>query len=207
MQVVGRLYQHRFSEELEPGLTLRQVRGKEGIRVRDVYRQASEKWGVPWHGRRYDRKRWRLADPVNRAISAANAALYGVCQAAILSTGYSPALGFIHTGHVLAFVHDIADLYKTEVSIPAAFQATSEGTADLASRTRRLCRDTFSSSRLLSRIIPDIEQVIGSPAHSTDDHDGDDDVPLLWDGMDRAVAGGVDYADASVGDVREPAGS
>lgn len=38
--------------------------------------------------------------------------LYAVCQAAIVSLGYSPALGFVHTGKQLSFVYDIADLYK-----------------------------------------------------------------------------------------------
>ena len=55
-------------------------------------------------------------------ISAANACLYGVTEAAILVAGYSPAVGFLHTGRPLSFVYDVADVYKFEVSVPVAFE-------------------------------------------------------------------------------------
>ena len=54
------------------GLTLRQIRGKEGIRVRESYAQASRATGVKWSGRAYQRDKWTAADPINRALSAAN---------------------------------------------------------------------------------------------------------------------------------------
>jgi len=133
LTVVRRLYQMRFEEPLDPSLTLREIRGKEGIRVRQAYAAASRETGVPWKGRSYKRDNWHSADPVNRALSAANSCLYGICQAAILSTGYSPALGFIHTGRMLSFVYDIADLYKTEISIPVAFTVTAESESKLES--------------------------------------------------------------------------
>ncbi|MBI2323195.1 MAG: type I-E CRISPR-associated endonuclease Cas1, partial [Chloroflexi bacterium] len=108
LQVVERMYRMRFREALGRNLTLRQIRGKEGIRVREAYAQASRASGIPWRGRVFDRGNWRAADPVNRALSTANSCLYGVCHAAIVSAGYSPALGFIHTGKMLSFVYDIA---------------------------------------------------------------------------------------------------
>ena len=78
MQVVYRLYQLRFSEKFEPGLTLRQIRGMEGARVRDSYARAARETGIPWSGRSYQRDKWELADPVNRALSTANACLSGI---------------------------------------------------------------------------------------------------------------------------------
>ena len=45
-----------------------------------------------------DQDDWGAACPANRALSAANACLYGVCHAAVVSAGYSAVLGFIHTG-------------------------------------------------------------------------------------------------------------
>ncbi|MCC6680465.1 MAG: CRISPR-associated endonuclease Cas1 [Phycisphaeraceae bacterium] len=72
---------------------------------------------MPWQGRTYNRKEWFAGDPVNRALSAANTCLYGLVHAAIISAGYSPAIGFIHTGKQLSFVYDIADLYKAELTI------------------------------------------------------------------------------------------
>ena len=46
----------------------------------------------------------------------------GLAQAAILTAGYSPAIGFIHTGKALSFVYDIADLYKVELIVPLVFE-------------------------------------------------------------------------------------
>ena len=160
LEVVLRMYEFRFGEKLDPTLTLEQVRGYEGQRVRQAYQEASKQWGVPWHGRKYDRSNWQAADPVNKALSAANAALNGVCHAAIVSAGYSPGLGFIHTGKQFSFVYDIADLYKTAISIPIAFYEASQGEYQLESRVRRTCRDAFYKLKLLGRIVSDIDHIL-----------------------------------------------
>ena len=116
------MYTKRFDEELDPDLSLEQIRGHEGVRVRNTYQLMSRRYGVKWKGRRYQRNKWDASDPANRALSMANALLNGICHAAIVSGGYSPGLGFIHIGKQLSFVYDIADLYKTELSIPIAFE-------------------------------------------------------------------------------------
>jgi len=161
LEVVKRMYRMRFREKLAPDLTVQQLRGLEGIRVRETYARASRESGVPWSGRSYDRKDWRSTDPVNRALSAANSCLYGICQAAILAVGYSPALGFIHTGKQLSFVYDIADLYKVELSIPLAFRVAADPPQDLERQVRLQCRDVFRESRLIQRIVPDIRRALG----------------------------------------------
>src|SRR5262249_31841055 len=94
--VVVRMYRRRFPEPLDDGVTLQQIRGREGIRVREAYARAARAVGVTWKGRVYRREHWDAADPLNRALSCANSCLYGVCHAAVVSAGYSPALGFIH---------------------------------------------------------------------------------------------------------------
>ncbi len=160
LEVVLRMYEFRFGEKLDPTLTLAQVRGYEGQRVRRAYERASREWGVPWHGRRYDRHNWNAADPINRALSAANAALNGVCHAAIVSAGYSPGLGFIHTGKQFSFVYDIADLYKTTITVPIAFYETAQGEYRLESRVRHTCRDAFYKLKLLGRIVSDIHHIL-----------------------------------------------
>lgn len=199
MQVVRRMYAIRFPAPPDADLTLRQIRGMEGIRVREAYAAASRAFGVPWHGRQYKRSTWTSADPVNRALSAANSALYGVVHAAIVSAGFSPALGFIHTGKMLSFVYDIADLYKAELTIPAAFEAVAVGLSDLERRVRTGCRDYFRAGRLLDRIVPDIERVL---AVAAGDEAGelpfDEDVAypaLLWDPSGALIGGGTNYAD------------
>lgn len=185
MQVVMRMYRHRFAEELAPDLSLAQVRGLEGVRVREAYARASREYGVAWHGRQYDRNNWGKGDPVNRALSAANALLNGLCHAAIVSGGYSPALGFIHTGKQLSFVYDVADLYKVEITIPLAFQAAAESKEGIESRVRARCRERFKDSHLLERILPDIETLLDIPGQtpeSAGDTDGDGALPEpLWD--------------------------
>lgn len=180
MQVVARMYRYRFDEELESDLSLEQVRGYEGVRVRTAYAQASKQYGVPWTGRRYDRSDWSRADPINRALSAANACLNGVCHAAIVSAGYSPGLGFIHTGKQLSFVYDVADLYKTEITVPMAFRLTAESTQDLETRVRHACRDAFRERKLLARVLPDIDQMLGLSADSDKDDDAIADSDPAW---------------------------
>jgi CRISPR-associated protein Cas1 len=197
MRVVRRLYQLRFSETFDPELTIRQIRGMEGARVRDSYARAARDSGIEWSGRSYKRDKWSNADPVNRALSAANSCLYGVCHAAIVSAGFSPALGFVHTGKMLSFVYDIADLYKAEITIPVAFQAAAEEGDGLERRVRLICRDLFASSRLLARIVPDIQSALMlTKRNSLEEDPFDLDLAApggLWDPTEGTVDGGLAY--------------
>lgn len=191
--VARAMYEMRFPGEDLAKLTMQQLRGREGARVRACYRLWSEETGVRWFGRNYSIGSWSTADPVNRCLSAANSALYGIVHAAILHLGCSPGLGFIHTGHQLSFVYDVADLYKAEVTIPAAFTIAAVGGGDFGGRARRAVRDAIVEVRLLPRIVGDVKQLLGAP--------GDDDtesaapaVPQLWDGP-GTVPGGVAYGE------------
>lgn len=198
LQVVRRMYEIRFTEPLEASLTLQQIRGKEGIRVREAYAQCSKQYGIVWKGREYKRGDWGAADPINRALSSANSCLYGVCHAAIVSAGFSPALGFIHTGKMLSFVFDIADLYKADITIPIAFSVTAMGTENLESRVRHACRDKFYETKLLQRIIPDIEKVLSSSDIDTEEErfNRDKAAPgALWDPEKGEVDSGINFAE------------
>jgi len=198
LKVVRHMYEMRFPEALDPALTLQQIRGKEGIRVREAYARASREYGVVWQGRSYSRQDWGLSDPVNRALSAANSCLYGVCHAAIVSAGYSPALGFIHTGKQLSFVYDVADLYKADLTIPAAFAAVAQSAPGLESQVRHTCRDLFHRERLLARVVDDLDRLltaVGEP-EAADGEGFDEDVALpggIWDPDHGEVEGGINY--------------
>jgi len=193
LQVVRRMYAMRFGEPLDPSWSLEQIRGKEGNRVRSAYREASKRYGVPWAGRRYDRHEWKQSDPINRALSAANALLNGLCHAAILAGGYSPALGFIHTGKQLSFVYDIADLYKVEITIPAAFETVAESEKGVEARVRQRCRDRFREVKLLQRILPDIDRLLDLTREPVEgDYDADPALPGTWWGPEVEVAHGGD---------------
>jgi CRISP-associated protein Cas1 len=196
LAVVRQMYERRFPDPLDPTLTLQQIRGKEGVRVRESYARASREAGIEWQGRSYRRDSWASADPVNRALSCANSCLYGICHAAIVSAGFSPALGFIHTGKMLSFVYDIADLYKADMTIPLAFKVAAAGKEKLESRTRHACRDIFYAKRLLARIVEDIDAVLTIPVIEVPDFDTDFAAPGgLWDPDNGEVAGGVNFAD------------
>ena len=181
LRVVLGMYAFRFGRALEPELTLEQIRGMEGARMKNAYADASRQYGVAWSGRNYDRSSWMNADPVNRALSAANALLNGLCHAAIVSGGYSPGLGFLHTGLQLSFVYDIADLYKTQYTIPAAFKTAAEGTDAIERRTREYCRELFREEKLLNKILPDIDRILGVDDRETYNIvDEDLSLPTEW---------------------------
>lgn len=195
LNVVKRMYQIRFPHTKTDGLTIQQLRGMEGIRVRKAYESASRSSGVKWTKRTYKSNCWECSDEINRALSQANAMLYGICHAAIVSLGYSPGLGFIHTGKQLSFVYDIADLYKIETTIPAAFSAVkslSKYSGDLSKAVRVQCRSYFSSTKILSRIAKDIAWVLGGS------NEGSDDCQLaagdLWDDIESYIDGGINYS-------------
>ncbi len=165
--VRSRMYRKRFDNPVPDDTSFEQIRGMEGARVRYAYARLAKEHGVAFHGgrtasvrRHYDQEHWGAGDPPNRALSAANACLYGLCHAAILSAGYSPAVGFVHTGSMLSFVYDIADLYKVELTVPAAFRTVAESQLEVERRTRLACRDLFYATKLMDRILPDIGEVL-----------------------------------------------
>lgn len=158
--IIRLMYQKRFNETIGSDRTIEQIRGMEGARVRKAYKELSEKHDIEWSGRNYDQSNWNYGDPVNRALSAANSCLYGVVHAAILACGFSPAIGFVHTGKQLSFVYDIADLYKTEITIPVAFDVVKESEQDIERRVRYGLRDVFRQMRIMKRIIPDLKDLI-----------------------------------------------
>jgi CRISPR-associated protein Cas1 len=156
--VARRMYFLRFKEN--PDVSIETLRGMEGVRVRTAYAHAAERFGIVWNGRSYKKDDWSAADPVNRALSVANTCLYGVCHAGIVSFGFSPALGFVHSGRMTSFVYDISDLYKMEMAVPAAFNEAKNGALDLERRVRVAMRESFRSGRLLERIEKDVFHVL-----------------------------------------------
>ncbi len=178
--VVMRMYDKRFENALPQGLSMEQIRGMEGARMRKAYSVASRTYGVTWSGRNYDRGHWDNSDPINRALSAANAVLNGLCHAAIVSGGYSPALGFLHTGKQLSFVYDIADLYKVRYTIPIAFESAASGQGKVEQRTRQACREKFREEKLLEHILPDIDALLEIGSEDEFASDSDPALPEPW---------------------------
>lgn len=162
LKVVRAMYRFRFNEEPPQKRSIEQLRGIEGVRVRTMYQALASRYRLEWGRRNYDPQHWDAADPLNKAVSVANHCLYGLCEAAVLAAGYAPAIGFIHTGKPLSFVYDIADLFKFDTVIPAAFRTVSGGSRNIAHDVRVRCRDMFREGKMLRQIIPTIEEVLAS---------------------------------------------
>lgn len=198
LRVSRTMYDMRFPDEANDHLTLHQLRGKEGVRVRSIYRMESRRTGVAWKGREYDKEDWAAGDPVNRALSAGNACLYGIVNSVIMALGLSPGLGFVHHGNELAFVHDIADLYKAHITIPIAFTvaATLQDLKRLDQDVRRSVRDRATDLHLLERIVTDLQCVLELDVQALDKaYDLTEDLLRLWNDAGGDVAGGVNYGD------------
>ncbi|MFZ1341109.1 MAG: type I-E CRISPR-associated endonuclease Cas1e [Paracoccaceae bacterium] len=167
LRVVRRMYQMRFGDTAPLRRSIDQLRGIEGVRVRETYALLARQHGVDWTRRAYDPGAWDAADLPNRCLSSATSCLHGLAEAAVLAAGYSPAIGFLHTGKALSFVYDIADLWKLDTVVPEAFRIAGlaqKGSLQMPPEraVRQACRDVFRRSGLLARIIPQIEEVLAA---------------------------------------------
>ncbi len=196
LDVVRKMYQLRFPDENVAHLTMQQLRGREGSRVRNVYRAYAKETGVAWSGRVYNPDDFSSGDAVNQALSAGHACLYGLAHAVIVALGCAPGLGFIHVGHERSFVYDIADLYKSEITIPIAFQTAAEAPEDLPAIVRRRVRDAMVSARILERMVHDIRWLL-SPAEESMELE---EAVYLWDNQMGVVSNGINYFREEEGD-------
>lgn len=162
LKVVRKMYELRFGEPAPERRSVEQLRGIEGARVREMYKQLARQHEVTWNGRNYDVSAWEKGDLPNQCLSAATSCLYGITEAAVLAAGYAPAIGFIHTGKPLSFVYDIADIFKFETVVPLAFRIAAKKPASPDKEVRLGCRDLFRSNKTLERIIPLIESVLAA---------------------------------------------
>jgi len=159
-RVVQKMFEIRFHEHVDSDLSINQLRGLEGIRVKNLYEEFASRYRVRWEGRKYDPAHWGASDLPNKCLSAGTSCLYGVVEAGILAAGYSPAIGILHTGDPLSFVFDIADLFKFETVVPAAFEVAGQRPVQPERQVRQRCRDLFRQERILDRIIPTIQEVL-----------------------------------------------
>ena len=199
--VVRKMYQLRFPDEDVAHLTMQQLRGREGSRVRKVYRTVAKETGVAWSGRVYRPDDFASGDLVNQALSAGHACLYGLAHAVIVALGCAPGLGFIHVGHERSFVYDIADLYKAEITIPVAFRTAAEAPEDLPAVVRRRVRDAMVNGKILERMVHDIRWLLLPEGEQPER----EEVVYLWDNQIGTVANGINYSCGEEGD--EPSSS
>lgn len=161
-----RMMKMRFGISISRTSTLEQIRGVEGAKTKELYARIAADYGAHWSGRVVMTVDWRELDIANQCVSAANACLYGISEAAILAAGLSPEIGILHSGDARSFVFDIADLFKFDTSVPLAFQVLADSQIpqqDKTSIVRRRCRNLFRETNLIGSIIPKAYSVLGIP--------------------------------------------
>jgi CRISP-associated protein Cas1 len=124
--IARKLFLRRFPSSEVEGKSVKELMGMEGKRVKLLYAEKADLYKVGWKGRNYIPGKFELSDITNQVMTSCNAALYGILCAGVHSMGYSPHLGFIHSGSPLPLVYDLADLYKEHLSIDLAFFLTKE---------------------------------------------------------------------------------
>lgn len=162
LEVARQMYQRRFPDAELREKSLKEMMGMEGHRVRSLYQEKALQYGVGWKGRQFTPNKFELSDTTNQILTSANAALYGILCSAVHAMGYSPHVGFIHTGSPLPFIYDLADLYKAELCIDLAFALNKEmaGQYDKHLLAKRF-RERVITMELLARVAFDIKQLLG----------------------------------------------
>jgi CRISPR-associated protein Cas1 len=179
LKVVRKMYELRFKEKPPERRSVEQLRGIEGARVKKLYQLLAKQYKVKWTRRNYDHTNWGSGDIPNRCLSSATACLYGICEAAILAAGYAPAVGFIHTGKPQSFVYDIADIFKFDTVVPAAFKIAARDPFNPEQAVRLACRDSFRQAKILKRIIPMIEEVLAAGGLKPPGHPKESVTPVI----------------------------
>lgn len=161
LEIARRFFARRFPEADLTGKVLKEMMGMEGYRVKQLYEQKAVAYNIGWRGRNYIPGKFEMGDVTNQIMTACNAALYGILTSAIYSMGYSPHIGFIHSGSPLPFVYDMADLYKEYLCVDLAFSQTLDMAGKYnKSKISAAFRKRVIEMNLLEKIGQDIKQIL-----------------------------------------------
>jgi CRISPR-associated protein Cas1 len=172
LDTAWRLYAWRFGRVL-PHRDIETLRGIEGARIKESYKLAAQRFGITWHGRRYDRQNPNAADLPNQAINHAATFVEAAADIAVAAVGALPPLGFIHEDSSNAFTLDVADLHRIDITLPLAFsavQAIQQKKSDLTieREVRKRAARAFRQEKLIPRMIDRIKELF-----DVDDRGGD----------------------------------
>lgn len=151
--IARRMYAWRLGEVL-PTADIAVLRGMEGSRVKTLYRTLAQQHGIQWAGRQYDRDDPEAADLVNQALNHTTTALRAAAMIAVAVTSTVPQLGFVHEDSSASFCLDIADIFREEVALPAAFRAVREKERRPHEVLERLARRQAGRSLREGKVIP-----------------------------------------------------
>lgn len=162
IEIARRLFSYRFPDDDVKNKTLQELKGMEGYRVRALYESKADEYQIGWKGRNYIPGKFEMSDITNKIMTSTNAALYGLITSAVYSLGFSPHIGFIHSGSPLPFVYDLADLYKEFLCIDLAFFLTKDMCGEYNKyRVADEFRKRVLGIKLLEVIGTDIKKVLG----------------------------------------------
>ena len=151
--IARKMYALRLGE-IFPHKSLDALRGLEGARARQTYKNLARRFSIPWHGRRYDRSNPNAADIPNQAINHASVAVTSAAVIAVIAVGAIPQLGFIHEHSGDAFALDIADLFRDAILLPAALKSAKDVMIDPSLNIERHTRRTTGAMLRTEQVIP-----------------------------------------------------
>lgn len=193
LYIIRKMYAKRFKDVDVKELNLKELRGLEGTQVRETYKFYAKLYKVKWKFRNANITSFEEQDLINQIITILNQYLYGICHGAILSLGFSTAIGFIHTGNMNSFIFDVSDFYKEKYIIPLAFKiyhSVNQETID--SDCRKYMRELIVENKLLSKIVKDILALF-----NTDDKEPELSINEIWDPFEN-LPGSVNYGNSDL---------
>ena len=173
--IARKMYAMRLGELL-PHQSLDALRGIEGARMKRTYQNLAQRYGVPWHGRRYDRSNPLTADIPNQAINHASVAVTSAAVIAVTALGAIPQLGFIHEHSGDAFALDVADLFRDSILLPAALKSAKavieDPTLDIERHTRRTAGEMLRTEDVIPKMIDRIKSLFEdvTPVETVTEH-------------------------------------
>lgn len=185
------MYAIRFPHENFNLATMQKLRGKEGSRMKQVYRSESERTGVEWDYRKYKVGDITTSDDVNRCLTNGAQILYAIEAAIITALGASTALGVIHMGLSQSFTYDMADLFRSEVLIPTAFDTARDhkDDEDIDRVMRSNLRTSLKKYEVIKRTIQYLYQLLLNETIDSSTIEVSINAPLqLWGPTDITAA-------------------
>lgn len=188
LHIIRKMYKKRFEDLDVSTLSLKELRGIEGTKMKETYKFYAKLYKVKWKFRDSKISPFEEQDKINQIITTLNQMLYAICHGVILSLGFSPSIGFIHTGNVESFVFDIADFYKETIIIPLAFKIHSSITSEnLSYMCRSNFRENIIDKKLMTQISKDVLLLF-----SSDDEVNSLSINELWN-IDELLPGNKNY--------------
>ena len=158
--IARKMYALRLGEVL-PHRGMDALRGIEGARMKQTYKNLARRYGITWRGRRYDRGNPLAADIPNQAINHASVAVTSAAVIAVTALGAIPQLGFIHEHSGDAFTLDIADLFRDTILLPAAFKSAraiaENPSVNVERHTRRTTGEMLRTENVIPKMIDRIK--------------------------------------------------